>query len=120
MEATYHTQGADAAMQQLAQFMSNRDSAYSIKTQDILDEIIFQKGIEFWGEGQIMYDMKRLNMGVNCAYEGTNYDPQRRFNSETRLPWWTPMIPMGETQVNLGIPANENNPDPTNVVEPLQ
>ena len=120
MEATYHTQGADAAMQQLAQFMSNRDSAYSIRTQDILDEIIFQKGIEFWGEGQIMYDMKRLNMGVNCAYEGTNYDPQRRFNSETRLPWWTPMIPMGETQVNLGIPANENNPDPTNVVEPLQ
>lgn len=119
MEATYHTQGADAAMQQLAQFMSNRDSAYSIRTQDILDEIIFQKGIELWGEGQIMYDMKRLNMGVNCAYEGTNYDPQRRFNTKARLPWWTPMIPLGETQVNQGIPAKDNNPDPTNVVEPL-
>jgi hypothetical protein len=27
------------------------------------------------------------------------------------------MISDAETQVNLGIPAEQNNPDPTNVVE---
>ena len=121
MEATFHTQGADAAMQQLTQFIrQNRNSSYSINTQDILDEIIFQKGIEFWGEGVVMYDMKRLNKGVTCAYEGTSYDPQRRFNSTGRLPWWTPMFPEFETQVNLGIPADKNNPDPTDVYIAIQ
>lgn len=118
MEATAHFNEA-GAWDLLYAFMANRDPYYACKTQNLLDEIIFQKGIEFWGEGQIMYDMKRLNMGVNCAYEGSNYDPQRRFNTETRLPWWTPMIPLAETQVNLGIPAEDNNPDPTNVVTAL-
>ena len=116
MEAIAHTQGPDAAAMMLGSFMNNRDSSYAIKTQDIVDEIIFQKGIEFWGEGQIMYDMKRLNKGVQCAYPGTNYDPQRRFNTDGRLPFWTPQIPLSETQVNLGIKAEDNNPDPTDVI----
>jgi hypothetical protein len=64
--------------------------------------------------------MKRLNKGVECAYEGSNYDPQRRFNSEGRLPFWTPQIPQSETQVNLGIKAEDNNPDPTDVFTPVK
>ena len=117
LEAIAHTQGNDVAMIELINFMTTyRDPAYMCLTNDIVDEIIFQKGIEFWGEGQIMYDMKRLNKGVQCAYPGTNYDPQRRFNTDGRLPFWTPQIPQSETQVNLGIKAEDNNPDPTDVI----
>lgn len=122
MECAYHIQGADAAFSKLVNFMSTyRDPGFQTGTaqgEGIRDLIIKHKAIEFWGEGLAMYDMKRLNMGVNCGYEGTNYDEQRRFNSEGRLPWWTPMIPQAETQVNLGIPADKNNPDPTNLLQP--
>ena len=119
MEALHHTEGASAAVTKLAEFMANRDSNYVIRTNDYLDEILFQKHLEFWGEGVAMFDMKRLNIGVNTAYEGTNYDPDRRFNQEGRLPWWTPMIPKGEVDVNKGINEDTQNPDPTNLVLPV-
>ena len=120
MEALYHTQGDIAGLQKLIDFMqAYRDPNFKYATQDYLDLIIKHKAIEFWGEGIVMFDMKRLDMGVHCSYKGTNYDEQRRFNSEGRLPWWTPMIPQSETQVNLGIPADQNNPDPTNLITPI-
>ena len=119
MEALFHTGGATAAVTKLAEFMANRDSNYVIRTNDYLDEILYQKHLEFWGEGVAMFDMKRLNIGVNTAYEGTNYDPDRRFIQEGRLPWWTPMIPKGEVDVNKGINEDTQNPDPTNLVLPV-
>lgn len=119
MEALFHTEGATAAVTKLAEFMANRDSNYVIRTNDYLDEILYQKHLEFWGEGVAMFDMKRLNIGVNTAYEGTNYDPDRRFIQEGRLPWWTPMIPKGEVDVNKGINEDTQNPDPTNLVLPV-
>ena len=119
MEALFHTEGATAAVTKLAEFMENRDSNYVIRTNDYLDEILYQKHLEFWGEGVAMFDMKRLNIGVNTAYEGTNYDPDRRFIQEGRLPWWTPMIPKGEVDVNKGINEDTQNPDPTNLVLPV-
>jgi hypothetical protein len=92
--------------------MAKRDESYVCKNPDVLDEIIFQKGIEFWGEGLLMFDMKRLDMGVNAGYEGCNYAANARYNSEGRLPWWTLCIPQAETQVNLAL-EGLNNPDPT-------
>ena len=113
MEAIAHTQGADVAQMQLLNFMKTyRDPSYACLTNDIVDEIIFQKGIEFWGEGLMMFDYKRLDMGVNTSFEGTNYDPNRRFKSEGRVPWWTYCIPQGEVQMNTAL-KGLNNPDPT-------
>lgn len=117
IEATFHTDGYDAAWTKLGTFMANRDSAYILKTNDMLDEIIFQKSMEFWGEGIIMYDMKRLDMGVDTE-KSQNYAPSARFQSEGRLPWWTYCIPQGETQINLAI--DKNNPDPTQAYDPVQ
>lgn len=122
MEAILHTQGVDAAWQKLVAFMANRDSNYVCPFADeagVLNEIIFQKGIEFWGEGLVMFDMKRLNMGVDCT-KSVNYDPQARFKSTGRLPWWSPAVPQSETQVNQGIPADKNNPDPTDIYMAIQ
>lgn len=117
IEATFHTDGYDAAWTKLGAFMANRDSAYILKTNDMLDEIIFQKSMEFWGEGVIMYDMKRLDMGVDTE-KSQNYAPSARFQSEGRLPWWTYCIPQGETQINLAI--DKNNPDPTQAYDPVK
>ncbi len=120
MEAIAHTQGNEAAMMQLIQFMqANRDPYYSCLTNDIVDEIIFQKGIEFWGEGIKMYDMKRLNKGYKAAYEGTNYYESARFNLNGRAPWWTYCIPKDETDMNKAAAAQGANPNPTQAFDPI-
>lgn len=120
MEAIAHTQGNDAAMMQLIQFMqANRDPNYACKTNDIVDEIIFQKGIEFWGEGIKMYDMKRLDKGYKAAYEGTNYYESARFNLNGRAPWWTYCIPKDETDMNKAAAAQGANPNPTQAFDPI-
>ena len=111
MEAKAHYSEAEA-WDLLYSFMATRDNNYICKVQDLVDEIIFQKGIEFWGEGLLMYDMKRLDMGVNTAFKDTNYDPNRRFVSEGRVPWWTYCIPQSEIQVNTAL-KGLNNPDPS-------
>ena len=113
IESELHVNGETAGMQKLEQFMrANRDAEYKFYTNDYLDEIIFQKGIEFWGEGIMMYDYKRLNKGINTKYDGTNYDPNRRFQTDVRVPWWTYCIPLGEIQVNAAL-KGLNNPDPS-------
>ena len=120
MEAIAHTQGNDAAMSMLIEFMkANRDPYYSCPTNDIVDEIIFQKGIEFWGEGIKMFDMKRLNKGYKAAYEGTNYYESARFNLNGRAPWWTYCIPKDETDMNKAAAAQGANPNPTQAFDPI-
>ena len=112
MEAITHVQGNDAGWQKLVEFMANRDSNYICPTSDIVDEIIFQKGIEFWGEGLMMFDYKRLDMGIETNFEDTNYDENRRFKTNGRVPWWTYCIPQGEIQMNTAL-KGLNNPDPS-------
>ena len=118
MEAIYHLQGAEAARPYLTNFMKNRDTSYVQKPSDkLLEEIIFQKSLEFWGEGIVMYDMKRLDMGVTCGFKDSNYYVEGRHNSDGRLPWWNYCIPQGELERNEGIKIN--NPDPTEGLDPV-
>jgi hypothetical protein len=120
MEAIAHTQGSDAAMFALVDFMrAYRDPGYAYKSQDVVDEIIFQKGIEFWGEGIKMFDMKRLDKGYKAAYEGTNYYESARFNLNGSAPWWTYCIPKDETDMNKAAAAQGANPNPTQAFDPI-
>ena len=61
--------------------------------------------------------MKRLDMPIDSAYQGTNFDPDARFKTNGRLAWWTYCIPQGETQINLGIQCN--NPNPSQAWDPV-
>lgn len=71
-EATAHYDAA-TGKSLLQSFMANRDPAYTVPAaNDLIDEIIFQKRIEFWGEGVIFYDLKRLNIGMHNGDTGTN------------------------------------------------
>ena len=127
LEAMAHTQGNDAAMIELINFMTTyRDPNYMCLTNDIVGEIIFQKGIEFWGEGIKMYDMKRLDIGYASYWDDngdgkgdSNYPSDARFVLKGRAPWWTYCIPKDETDMNQAAAAQGANPNPTQAFKPI-
>lgn len=81
------------------------------------EELIFQKRVEFWGEGVVMFDCKRANIGMTRGYEGTNAPATYCLNTEGRSPFWNIVITQQETNNNLAIPTTINNPDPTGTVD---
>lgn len=101
----------------LNEFMKTyRYSSYncSASTKEaFLEELLLQKRIEFWGEGILIFDYKRLDHGIERGYEGTLWPSDWCFNSEGRSPQWNIVITRSETQTNKGVPATLNNPDPT-------
>ena len=124
MEATLATEGLTAAQSLLNEFMqSYRYSSYdcylkTLSTEAFIKEMMLQKRIEFWGEGILMYDYKRLNMGITRGYEGTNIPALARFNTEGRSPQWNIVISINEYQSNKGIRHPElNNPNPSEKIE---
>ena len=85
--------------------------------EGFINELMLQKRIEFWGEGIVMFDMKRLDMSTRRGYVGTNSPNSYRLNTEGRAPYWNFVITRGETQNNPVI-ATQNNPDPSQTVKP--
>lgn len=79
------------------------------------NELILQKRIEFWGEGVVMFDMKRLNISSKRGYVGTNASASYRLNCEGRAPYWNFVISRGEVQNNPAV-EGYNNPDPSDKV----
>lgn len=116
-EATAHYDEATARTL-LTSFMAHRDPNYKIPaaTTDLVEEIIFQKRIEFWGEGIIYYDMKRLNMSMHNGDAGTNAPSMAKFTTDGRAPWWNCVIPLAAVQQNIAL-TGMNNPDPTATVK---
>lgn len=115
-EATAHYDEATARTL-LTSFMANRDPNYKIPAAyELVDEIIFQKRIEFWGEGIIYYDMKRLNMSMHNGDAGTNAPSMAKFTTDGRAPWWNCVIPLAAVQQNIAL-TGMNNPDPTATVK---
>ena len=126
-EATAHLPGRLAeAAQLLNAFMNNyrmtdgyvydcTNRARNIES--FTNELMLQKRIEFWGEGIVMFDMKRLNMSSRRGYVGTNSPASYRLNCDGRAPYWNFVISRGETQNNTAL-ANYNNPDPSGKVKP--
>ena len=58
----------------LENFMKTyRDPQYVYTGSNAIDEILFQKRIELWGEGLSFFDIKRANVSVTRGYAGTNF-----------------------------------------------
>lgn len=118
-EATAHYDEATARTL-LTSFMAHRDPNYTIPASyTLIDEIIFQKRIEFWGEGIIFYDMKRLNMSMHNGDAGSNAPSMAQLSTDGRAPWWNCVIPLGAVQQNVGL-SGKNNPDPTGTVRSVK
>ena len=105
----------------LKEFMTkHRDSSYTVNANaDAIEEIVFQKRVELWGEGQTFFDIKRLNMSVTRGYEGSNVDHSRTFNTNGRPAWMNTCIVTTAKQENTAIEGYEN-PDPSDLYDPVQ
>ena len=83
-----------------------------------IDEMMLQKRIEFWGEGILFYDYKRLDKGITRAYTNSNHPSIWQFNTLGRSPQWNLAInTVSEMMSNEGITNEVNNPDPSGMLE---
>lgn len=129
VEEMYFIEAEAAAHQDVARgialvekFMKeNRDPNYSCHATEqaaVVDEIVFQKRVELWGEGQTFFDIKRLNMSVTRGYAGTNcQDTQSRINTNGRPAWMNIVMVRTEEQNNEAF-VDMNNPDPSDTYKP--
>lgn len=93
----------------------NPDYAFSgTTTEEVVNEIVKQKRIELFGEGQTFFDIKRLNMSVDRTYNGNNWIPLARLKTDGRPAWMNWVIPQNEEKNNSAL-ADYNNPDPSDV-----
>lgn len=117
-EAVGRSQGDGAGRQLLESFVNTyryTDGSYKSTGSGIdgfIEDVYDQKRIEFWGEGLVMFDMRRLGMPVTRGYDGTNFPETTRFNTLPGYvaPWSTLCIPQSERDYN---PAVKLNPDPS-------
>ncbi|MBC5645413.1 RagB/SusD family nutrient uptake outer membrane protein [Parabacteroides sp. BX2] len=122
-EALAFTQSMEAGVSALEKFMNQyryTDGSYECGQlagiDEFLDKLMIQKRVEFWGEGIVYFDYKRLKMQVLRGYKGTNHVASQRFNSILGYvaPWLNIYITETEERINIGI---INNPDPTMVIK---
>ena len=122
MEAQYHIDAAKG-VELLNKFMHEyRDDTYSrmpagADVATFKKELLLQKRIEFWGEGILLYDYKRLNQPIDRS--AANHATVFKLKSIARSPQWNIVITRAETQSNLAITEALNNPDPSDKIEIL-
>lgn len=87
-------------------------SQYTCTATDVIDEIVFQKRVELWGEGQSFFDIKRLDMAVDRAYQGSNFGSSRQLTTTRRPAWMNFSIVQTEKNSNAALRGFEN-PDPS-------
>ena len=91
--------------------------ACSVSSSDeVVEEIVFQKRVELWGEGLTFFDVKRLNMSVTRGYEGTIFRDDALFNTNGRPAWMNFCIVQTEENNNEALRGFEN-PDPSDVYD---
>ena len=93
-------------------FLKLHGNIISTTLREFQEEVIRQKRIEFWGEGIVFWDYKRLELRVERGYKGTNAPKGYRFNSIEGYcaPWMNIYISTYEELYNEAIIIN---PDPT-------
>ena len=120
MEAQAQLKGIEQGKKLLKDFMTKyRDRSYNRNPgsmPDFLTELLLQKRVEFWGEGILLFDYKRLDAGITRAYPGSNHAGVFKYNTEGRSPQWNIVITRAEFQSNTAIDDKTNNPDPSNKI----
>ncbi len=119
-EAAAHLGDVNTAKTILTTVMSVRNPSYSCKAstaEAMVDEVFLQKRIEFFGEGLIFFDYKRLNKSVDRT-TSSNWDVSENFKTEGRPAWMTWCIPYAEGSQNHAL-EDYMNPDPSNLYTPV-
>ncbi|MCQ2138009.1 MAG: RagB/SusD family nutrient uptake outer membrane protein [Bacteroidales bacterium] len=79
----------------------------------LMDEILFQRRVELWGEVPRMHDLQRLGLGYNRNWEGTNHKATlTKKNTNPASPAFILWIPQAEFDGNEALDAiKDQNPD---------
>ena len=103
----------------LTAFAKTRDASFeygkhneaygNTSTSAFVNEVWWQRRIEFWGEGLATKDIKRLQKGIIRSYPGTNHVMTYRYNKSTTPDWMNLCIVQTETNYNMSC---TNNPEP--------
>ena len=124
MEAQAQLNGIEAGKKLLKDFMTTyRDKKYARNPgtmDDFLTELLLQKRVEFWGEGILLFDYKRLDAGITRAYPGSNHAGVFKYNTVGRSPQWNIVITRAEFQSNTAINDSNNNPNPSGTIKLAQ
>lgn len=138
-EALGMSQGEAAGIAALESFMQTyRDPLYTYEAasstfnqgfvKNFQEEVLFQKRVEFLGEGVGFFDAKRIRPGMKTWYDGSNViHDTMKYDVEEVSPYWNWVIPQREIENNPyiieegevptekdGVMTTLNNPDPTN------
>lgn len=122
MEAQYYLDQAKG-VELLTGFMHDfRDKEYNrisagADLEAFKKELLLQKRVEFWGEGILLFDYKRLNQPIDRS--AANHAKVFQLRTEARSPQWNLVITRAETQSNRAITEDLNNPDPSDKIEHL-
>lgn len=106
------------AVTELNTFMQTRQPDYNYTFTDkasLLEEIIFQKRVEFWGEGLEYLDNRRLNIPVDrtdatWGAENNNHFSGGKLYAEQEDTRMRYQLPISEIENNDKIPASDQNP----------
>ncbi len=124
IEAQAQLKGMEEGKKLLKKFMTEyRDASYNRNPgtmSDFLTEMLLQKRVEFWGEGILLFDYKRLDMGITRGYPGSNHAGVFKYNTVGRSPQWNIVITRAEFQSNTAINDSNNNPDPSGKIDLAQ
>lgn len=112
-EAELNTSAVEVAKATLEGIVSTRNSGYTCAADskaDVYEELMFQKGIEFWGEGINYFDNKRLETGCHRWYPGCSVERANFAIDMNRIhPGWTPTFNTAEINGNKAV-YDYNNP----------
>ena len=108
-EAYAHMGNEAKAATVLKELMEARQPGWDQATASV-DDIFLQRRIELWGEGFAIYDLKRLNKGIDRSYEGSNHLPGYKLVVPAQDVRWTYQIPLKEIQENPLINEEDQNP----------
>lgn len=104
--------GMDLLKEFMTQYRNPEYDSRKMSVEEVVEEIVFQKRIEFWGEGQTFFDVKRLDYPVVRGYAGSNHPVDERLNTTTR-PAWMNIVMVRTEQNNNKAVMGWNNPDPS-------
>ncbi|ADB42407.1 RagB/SusD family nutrient uptake outer membrane protein [Spirosoma linguale] len=109
-EAQARLGNATAAASTLFDLVSKRDPSYKLSTSTgaaLLNEILFQRRIELWGEGFRFTDLKRMNMALNRnGTTNTNSAVVVLFDVAPGDVQWEFLIPRRELNANKAVVQN--------------
>ena len=91
------------------EYGTHTDAYYNTSSGSFINELWWQRRIEFWGEGMATKDVKRLQKGIIRNYPGSNHVANYRYNVESTPDWMNLCIVQTETNYNFDC---TNNPEP--------